>query len=145
MDATPPSAPRFNMPFDLGLAVSHAQTTKSHIWLVFETEPWRVQKSLSDLNGTDIYVHRGTVEGVFRELANSFVRIGRQPSVQVMAEIFEGLKRSLPGMMRQAGADTPFQARVFRDLSIYAGSLAGDLVRKVSHRGHPSPEKLRKS
>jgi hypothetical protein len=36
--------------------------------------PWRFQKSLSDLNGTDIYVHNGSVEGVFRELARAFVR-----------------------------------------------------------------------
>ena len=29
---------------------------------------------MSDLNGTDPYIHSGTVEGVFREMGNAFVR-----------------------------------------------------------------------
>ena len=67
LDPTPPATPRFNMPFELGLAVAldAAFPKKRHTWFVFETAQWRMQKSLSDLNGTDVYVHGGTVEGVF--------------------------------------------------------------------------------
>jgi len=58
------------MPFELGLSVLHAnRSPDAHTWFLFESVNWRIQKSLSDLNGTDPYIHDGTVEGVFRELA----------------------------------------------------------------------------
>ena len=54
LDSTPPATPRFNMPFELGLAVALEKTQRGrHEWLVFEARPHRVWKSLSDLAGTD--------------------------------------------------------------------------------------------
>jgi len=64
----------------------------THTWFVFETIPWRLEKSLSDLNGTDIYVHGGSPTGLFRELLSAFVRQRRQPTVQQMNLIYESLK-----------------------------------------------------
>ena len=58
LDPAPPPTPRFKMPFELGLAVAfHWSRSAKHTWFVVETEKWRIQKSLSDLNGTDVYVH----------------------------------------------------------------------------------------
>jgi hypothetical protein len=52
LDPAPPPTPRFNMPFELGLAVAfHWRRSAKHTWFVLETEKWRIQKSLSDLNG----------------------------------------------------------------------------------------------
>ena len=66
---------RFNMPFELGLTLTWARLNPGqHSWFVFESRERRVQKSLSDLNGTDPNIHDGTVEGVMRELCNAFVR-----------------------------------------------------------------------
>ena len=45
--------PRFNMPFELGLAVAKAHKVRNHRWFVFESESHRINKSLSDLGGTD--------------------------------------------------------------------------------------------
>ena len=112
------------MPFELGLAVGLERPT-AHSWFIFETVQWRFQKSLSDLNGTDVYIHDGTVEGVFRELGSAFVRSDRQPSVQEMKAILEELKKGLPEILHRAGTSTPFQARAFRDISVYASALAG--------------------
>jgi hypothetical protein len=83
LDRSFPPTPRFNMPFELGLAIGSRQ----HSWFVFESKTRRLQKSLSDLNGTDVYVHEGTPRGVFRELSNAFVRSKRQPTVQEMETI----------------------------------------------------------
>lgn len=52
-------APRFNMPFEVGLAVATARWRPTHQWFVFEARPFRVQQTLSDLSGTDAYIHRG--------------------------------------------------------------------------------------
>jgi hypothetical protein len=75
LDRTPPTTPRFNMPFELGLAVACAMLDSvRHDWFVFESMHRRASKSLSDLSGTDPHIHDGTIEGVMRELCNAFVR-----------------------------------------------------------------------
>ncbi len=74
LDHTSPRTPRFNMPFELGLAVSWAKLNPGrHTWFVLESKERRAQKSISDLSGTDLNIHGGTIEGVMRELCNAFV------------------------------------------------------------------------
>ena len=121
LDGHSPSTPRFNMPFELGLAVAWDKVgPKRHHWFVFETMQRRASKSLSDLGGTEVYIHSGSVSGVFRELCNAFVRQGRQPTVPPMWRVYRDLRRNLPSVMGRAGAANPFQARVFRDISVVA-------------------------
>jgi hypothetical protein len=96
-----PATPRFNMPFELGLAVAWEKfKNSSHTWRVFESRSWRAGKSLSDLSGTDVYVHGGTPAGVFRELRNALVLVDHQPTVIQMASIYRGLRRGLPQIPR---------------------------------------------
>ena len=116
LDARAPRVPRFNMPFELGLAVAQGTRSGRETWYVCETVSHRINKSLSDLDGSDVRIHRGTVKGVFRALCDIFVRRTRQPSAQEMYSIYLALKRTLPNILRQAGAADPFGARVFRDL-----------------------------
>jgi hypothetical protein len=56
LDRHAPRTPRFNMPFELGLAVAWAQAHPQHKWFVFESVRRRLNKSLSDLDGTDPYI-----------------------------------------------------------------------------------------
>ena len=49
------------MPFELGLAVAWDKLNAGqHVWFVLEAKSRRVHKSLSDLGGTDAYIHGGT-------------------------------------------------------------------------------------
>lgn len=114
LDAKAPRVPRFNMPFELGLAVAQNAGHRREIWYVCETIPYRINKSLSDLDGTDVRIHSGTVRGVFGTLADIFVRRTQQPSVQEMYRIYLVLRRNLRTIMGQAGAREPYGARVFR-------------------------------
>lgn len=82
LDPRAPRVPRFNMPFELGLAVAQGARNRRETWYVCETTPYRINKSLSDLDGTDVRVHGGTVKGVFASLCDIFARQSRQPSVQ---------------------------------------------------------------
>ena len=120
LDAKSPRVPRFNMPFELGLAVGRDPGNRGETWYVCETVRYRISKSLSDLDGTDVRIHGGTVKGVFGALCDIFVRKTRQPSVQEMYRSYLGLRRSLPNIMRQAGAKDPYGARVFQDLVLAA-------------------------
>jgi hypothetical protein len=133
LDRNAPRTPRFNMPFELGLTVALAQSSHpSHSWIACETMPHRIKKSLSDLDGTDPYIHGGTVAGVFRELGNAFVGNSRQPSVKEMAAIYRRLRKQLPSVLEKCGAEDVFSARVFKELSVRA-SLAADELGLARH------------
>ncbi|HUP90049.1 MAG TPA: hypothetical protein VM100_11880, partial [Longimicrobiales bacterium] len=54
---------RFNMPFELGLACAVAQLEPGYKFILLERIPFRLQKTLSDINGRDPYIHDGTVHG----------------------------------------------------------------------------------
>lgn len=129
LDRRTPATPRFNMPFELGLAVAWDKVEKKgHNWFVFESLPHRAAKSLSDLGGTEVYIHDGTMIGVFRELCSAFVRQERQPNVTQMRQIYDDLRRSLPDILRRAGAQDPFQARVFSEICVVASESASRRV-----------------
>jgi hypothetical protein len=68
LDKNAPRVPRFNMPFELGLAVAHASLHRQTSWYVCETVRHRANKSLSDLDGTDVRIHGGTIRGLFGAL-----------------------------------------------------------------------------
>jgi hypothetical protein len=130
LDQNRPRTPRFNMPFELGLVVGRETplASKRHHWFVFESRRFRLAKSLSDLNGTDPFIHNGQVAGVFREICNLFRRPGRQPSIQQMAEILRELQKGLPKILYEAGATSPYEPRVFRDICVAASGAKDRIV-----------------
>jgi len=81
LDKRSPRTPRFNMPFELGLAVANTKKVRgAHRWFVFEEKANRLKKSLSDLDGTDPYIHDGKPDGVLRSLANALSRTNQAPT-----------------------------------------------------------------
>lgn len=134
LDRTPPSTPRFNMPFELGLTVALEKVAiPGHGWIVCESKKFRLKKSLTDLDGTDPYIHDGTILGLFRELGNAFVRNQNQPSVEEMMKVYRILRANFKSILRRAGAHHPFNARVFRDLSVLASAAADEIVLSADH------------
>jgi hypothetical protein len=133
LDRKRPQTPRFNMPFELGLVLGWLKTSRrsSHTWFVFESVRRRVSKSLSDLDGTDPYIHDERPKGVFRELGNALVRSTDQPTVQQMRAIYRNIKTASPLIVKNAGAKSLFEARVFRQLVV--------LARKYAELGRTAP------
>jgi hypothetical protein len=125
IDRNPPPTPRFNMPCELGMTITWQQLNPArHTWFVFESRNRRLQKSLSDLDGTDANIHDATVEGVMRELCNAFVRRGPQPGVPQMLRTYRRVRGQVDEVMRVAGATSLFEARVFKDLCFVARAIA---------------------
>ncbi len=122
LDTKRPQTPRFNMLFELGLVLGWLQTRpkSKHTWFLFEAVNRRVSKSLSDLDGTDPYIHDEKPKGRFRELGNALVRSADQPTVGQMYGIYRQIKFASPLIMENAGAKTLFEARVFRQLVVLA-------------------------
>lgn len=121
-DRTAPQTPRFNMPFELGLAVAHEMCARGrrHRWFVCEAKAQRLLKSLSDLNGTDPYIHGGTIVGVFRELRNIFTRPGHQPTVQRMGRIYRQVRKGVPAILHRSASASLYSATVFKEIVVVA-------------------------
>jgi hypothetical protein len=129
LDRKAPKTPRFNMPFELGLTVALEKTAlPDHSWIVCESMRRRINKSLSDLDGTDAYIHDGTVAGVFREMGNAFVGSRRQPTVTEMSQIYRVLRAKFRTILKKAGAKDAFNARVFKELCVLASTAADELT-----------------
>jgi len=121
LDVRRPATPRFNMPFELGLTVAWERLNPGrHVWFVLEAKTRRLQKSLSDLGGTDVYVHGGRPQGIFREVGNALIRAESEPTVQDMNRIFRRILSALPEIKRWAGAKSAFEPRVFAKLIVAA-------------------------
>ena len=119
LNVVPPATPRFNMPLELGLTITWSKLhPKRHTWFLWESTPRRLQKSMSDLDGTDPYIHSGTVEGVLSELRNAFVR-DNSPSVQSMMEAYSLVEaRNIVRIMADSGTRNLYSASVFRELCL---------------------------
>ena len=130
LDRAKPRVPRFNMPFELGLCVADAnqRERQKQNWFVLEAVANRVDKSLSDLKGTDPKIHGATVRGVLSGLCNAFRRPGRQPTVPQMMQIYRGLRKNQEAILKKSGSDTLFTRRVFADVCVVASSEADRIV-----------------
>jgi hypothetical protein len=127
LSVAPSGAPRFNMPLELGMTITWANLHPSrHTWFVWESERYRLQKSASDLNGTDPYIHDGTPEGVLRELSNAF-RSERAPTVPGMLEVYRLVDSALNSILQRKGTHNPYDRSVFKELCWLSSSLAAFL------------------
>lgn len=127
VDLPKPKTPRFNMPFELGLAVAQTELTDSrHRWYVFEAERFRISKSLSDINGTEAYIHDGQPIGVLRELTNALARSRHRPTVRELMAVYDDVRRTAAALKRDLATDSLFDTRALQDL-VLAASISARL------------------
>jgi hypothetical protein len=120
---SPSAVPRFNMPLELGMTITWASLhPKSHTWFVWESEPYRLQRSLSDLNGTDANIHNGTPEGFLSGLRNA---LGRDlpPPLPQMRKVYDLVESALNSVFLRNGTSNPYDRSVFLDLCSLSRSL----------------------
>jgi hypothetical protein len=113
--------PRFNMPFELGLAIAIARNDETRQWIVMEALPHRVNQSCSDLDGYDAAIHAGTVAGVFEALLNAFSSRRGVP-LSREADLF-WVYRRLRLFRREELPTKIYAARPFRRLVVVATEL----------------------
>jgi hypothetical protein len=133
LDLSVPPTPRFNMPFELGMAVAWAKLHPTrHTFFVFEAMNRRAQKSVSDMNGADFNIHDGTPEGVMRELSNAFVRKLNPPSFIDLMASYRAIRKLLPRLKRLSGSSSVFEARTFEQIIAAASSLREKRLKALS-------------
>lgn len=115
--------PRFNMPFELGIAYGLSRQA-SHSFFVFEERELRLQASLSDLNGHDPQIHRGTQAGILGCLLDCFANPQNLPPLQTMKMLTRNLSRTMTKLQREQGLTNPFRPYLFRQAVEAAIALA---------------------
>ncbi len=109
--------PRFNMPLELGLALYRSRTEPGrHQVYIFEQENYRIQRSTSDLNGLDPFIHNGTPRQIMARLRSIFLPEGQSVTVPKMMSAFERLIEALPAIKEKAGTDSIYEAAIFNDI-----------------------------
>lgn len=115
------------MPFELGLAVCWSLIRpRDHEWFLFEEMPHRLQRSLSDLNGTDPYIHNGAADRLLIELTNAFIRVTPQPPIEKLHRIHRLVHASARRLLRTHG--TLFSALSFRQLIMAAAEATREVA-----------------
>ena len=117
--------PRFNMPFELGLAIAISHFDRHHRkhgLVVLEERAHRLQLTLSDLNGLDPQVHGGTIRGIVRCMLNIFGG-GTAGQLQRIEDATRDLSEFVRATVRASDSDDMFQADIFRQTIIAAADV----------------------
>jgi hypothetical protein len=112
---------RFNMPFELGIAVALSRIGASHKFIVLEARRHRLQKTLSDLNGIDPGIHGATVRGVISCALSHLGKPHGNPDPEIVARMHRRLWRLIPLLKTTHGRS-----------NIYSRSIFGELVEGAS-------------
>lgn len=79
-------------------------------------------RSLSDLDGTDPYIHSGSPDRLLAELSNALVRSSAQPPLAALREIYEVVRGAARVLKRHYG--TLYAARPFKEVVLAATQTA---------------------
>jgi hypothetical protein len=130
--------PRFNMPVELGLALYRSHVTRGrHRVYVFESKPYRTQRSTSDINGIDPQIHNETAKGVMAGLRNILRQPGDVTSVPEMLASYRAVRKKLSALRLNAGGQSLFQASVFHDLVLAALVESQKLIERRARTHRP--------
>ena len=115
--------PRFNMPFELGITYSLSQM-RSHSFFVLEERAFRLQVSLSDLNGHDPYIHEGNSTGVLRCVLDCFGKPSIAPPLSALELLLKRLTQTALKLQKEHRSAGLFHPYLFRQISWTAARLA---------------------
>lgn len=113
------AVPRFNMPFELGLAVAVSRSERReprHGFVLLESRRFRLQRSLSDMNGYDPLIHNGTQGGAIRAMFEAF-SVGGPADVGAAHRLVRRLGRVAERLKRAHRAATVFSRTICRELN----------------------------
>jgi hypothetical protein len=119
--------PRLNMPFEVGLACQEAfRTGGQHSFFLFEEVPYRLQRSMSDLNGYEPFIHHGDVGQLLRAVRNALGAApgAREPTMHQMEEVTKNVIRMMRTHRRRRELQTFFDRSGFQAAGRAAAAFA---------------------
>lgn len=129
LDPPGPRTPRFNMPFELGLAVAVSfNGSRQHRWFVLEKKPHRAAKSLSDISGTNVQIHDGRAPSVLRAISNALARHNPRPTLRQLEAIYADVRKKARSLKTVDGWPSVFLQAPFKELRVLASMSASTHV-----------------
>ena len=129
LSGPPPRCPRFNMPFELGLAVATAVhgNQREHHWIILEASRHRLLRSLSDLNGFDPFIHGNTALGVLSTLIDAFDKPIHDVPVTHMRNLYRLLRLFAMNLKAAERLNDLYRPSAFRKLAVTAAKIDAEL------------------
>lgn len=128
--------PRFNMPLELGFFLAAkqygGQGQKDKRCVIFDTEQWRYQQFISDLNGMDVTAHNGdpfTMVEKIRDFLKSASKRKTIPTARSVRLSYEAFRQARPELI--AAADLGHSQLAYADFE----ELAIEWVRNDDRLG----------
>lgn len=101
--------PRFNMPFELGLAIGLKKGAQSrHSFLILERDRYTSQKCLSDIAGQDLQAHDGDAVKVIKGVRSWLSTESKRktiPGPKKIIAAYDNFQGALPGICDAADID----------------------------------------
>ncbi len=115
---------RFNMPFEFGLSCALSLTYPDNYEVfVLDSQPYRIDRILSDYKGRDPLIHRGTCDGVVAALLDTF-KTDIEGAPGEFRSAARALRRSAQRLKRDMRAESIFRPALFRLLVAAATRIA---------------------
>ena len=105
----------FNMPFELGLAYAVSRLRSPHAFVLLESVRFRLQITLSDLNGHDPYLHGATVRGTIDCILNALRPTTGAPTATDVYRLYTDM-RVAAKRLKASHHRTVFTRSIFLDL-----------------------------
>jgi len=105
---------RFNMPFELGLACALSELRGEHSYALLDGQRFRLQRTLSDLNGRDPYIHNGSVRHMITSVLDALPTTGRTPDPTEVFRVYRLVRLATTELKRRYRATTIFTPALFR-------------------------------
>jgi len=115
---------RFNMPFELGIAVALSRIERSHKFVLLEAKRHRLQKTLSDVNGIDPGIHNAAVRGVISCVLSHLGKPQGNPDAKRVASTHRQLWKIIPSLKAIHGRTNIYSRSIFTELVEAATRLA---------------------
>lgn len=117
---------RLNMAFELGLAYALRELRGAHDVVVLEAQPYRLDRTLSDLKKADHHVHEGKPQLVISCVLDVLGEGANDPDPAVVLGLYRRLARVAAGLKRRYGRSTVYYAAVYRAVLSAATGFAQD-------------------
>jgi len=115
---------RFNMPFELGLACALKLADPANYEIfVLDSQPYRIDRALSDYKGRDPLIHHGTCDGILACLLDTFIT-DIPDAQEEFRNATRELRRSMRLLKQNAKAVSLFRPALFRLLVAAATEIA---------------------
>lgn len=107
--------PRLNMPFELGVACANRhENNPDHEIVIFETEAYRLQRTLSDLNGFDPVLYDGQATVMLKAILEVFASAGEVPELAKVIAVHRKVRKAVLQIKRREHKTTIFDAHMWR-------------------------------